>query len=133
MPAAKTPVLDETILKELDTPYSLQQGDVDFYQENGYVRLHNVFSARLLSTFSELITASVRSANVKPLEDDADYAKAFTQVMNLWEQDDVVRTFVFSKKLAGMAAQLLQASAKATLFSASTGRQGSSLSRAKAC
>lgn len=108
MPAAVTPKLKDEILEELDAPYPLQQGDVDFYQDNGYVRLQNVFSADLLITFGELVTASVRAANVQSLEDDDDYAKAFTQVMNLWEHDQTVRSFVFSKRLAGIASQLLQ-------------------------
>lgn len=108
MPAARTPVLPEAIQKELDAPYPLQPGDVKFYQENGFVRLQNVFSPELLSTFSELITAAVRAANVKSLEDDDDYAKAFTQVMNLWEHDSVAQSFTFGRKLAGIAAELLQ-------------------------
>ncbi|KAK9810683.1 hypothetical protein WJX73_010597 [Symbiochloris irregularis] len=93
---------------QVNVPHFGQEGDIDFYQDNGYVRLQNVFSGRLLQTFSKLITDAVRAANVRSLEDDDDYAKAFTQVMNLWENDPVVRSFVFSKKLAAISARLLQ-------------------------
>lgn len=43
-----------------------------------------------------------------PLEDDSAYAAAFTQVLNIWEHDPLVRQFVFGSKLAKIAAGLLE-------------------------
>jgi hypothetical protein len=43
-----------------------------------------------------------------PLEDDSAYAAAFTQVLNIWEHDPLVREFVFGSKLAKIAADLLE-------------------------
>jgi ectoine hydroxylase-related dioxygenase (phytanoyl-CoA dioxygenase family) len=41
------------------------------------------------------------------LEDRDTYGKAFLQIMNLWVQSDAVHPFVFSKRLAQIAADLL--------------------------
>jgi ectoine hydroxylase-related dioxygenase (phytanoyl-CoA dioxygenase family) len=41
------------------------------------------------------------------MEQRTTYQKAFLQVMNLWTQSDVVKEFVFSKRLARIAAELM--------------------------
>ena len=43
-----------------------------------------------------------------PLEDDAAYASAFVQVLNIWERDATVAEFVFGRRLARIAAELMQ-------------------------
>jgi len=45
-----------------------------------------------------------------PMEERSTYDRAFTQVGNLWEKDDTVRELTFSKRLARIAAQLLEVS-----------------------
>jgi ectoine hydroxylase-related dioxygenase (phytanoyl-CoA dioxygenase family) len=42
-----------------------------------------------------------------PLERRNTYGKAFLQIMNLWTQDAAVREFVFGKRLARIAAELM--------------------------
>lgn len=41
-------------------------------------------------------------------QEQTTYQKAFTQVMNLWTVNEVVKEFVFSRRLASLAAQLLE-------------------------
>src|SRR5688500_2770889 len=43
------------------------------------------------------------------LEDRDTYGKAFLQVTNLWLKDEAVRSFVFQKRFAQIAADLLEA------------------------
>ena len=43
-----------------------------------------------------------------PLDQRDTYGKAFLQVMNLWTRSELVKEIVFSSKLAGLAAQLLE-------------------------
>lgn len=43
----------------------------------------------------------------RPLEDRDTYGKAFLQTMNLWRHDEGVKDFVFEKKFARIAADLL--------------------------
>eukprot|EP00884_Botryococcus_braunii_P022350 jgi/Botrbrau1/879/Bobra.0167s0004.1 len=93
---------------DLDSPYSLTQESIDFYRTHGYVRLKNVFNAATLEYYGDAITRYVKATEHPPLEDDSAYAAAFTQVLNIWEHDLLVREFVFGSKLAKIAADLLE-------------------------
>ena len=99
---------DQAFQAELDQPYPVTQAAVDFYATNGYVRLHNIFTAPLLEEYSHIISHAVQAADQTPLETDDDYAKAFTQIMNIWETNDDVKRLVFSNRLGSIAAQLLE-------------------------
>lgn len=48
-----------------------------------------------------------RNAATSPLEERDTYHKAFLQVTNLWRTSDVARAFVFERRLADWAAELL--------------------------
>ena len=100
--------LSRSFQAELDQPYPVTQEAVDFYATNGYIRLHNVFTAPLLEEYSHIISQAVQAADQTPLESDDDYAKAFTQIMNIWETNEDVKNLVFSNRLGSIAAQLLQ-------------------------
>jgi ectoine hydroxylase-related dioxygenase (phytanoyl-CoA dioxygenase family) len=47
------------------------------------------------------------SSETRPIEDRSTYDKAFLQVTNLWTKDEAVRRFVFEKRFAQIAAELL--------------------------
>ena len=55
------------------------------------------------------ITSAVArlSAETRALEDRDTYAKAFLQITNLWHKDEAVKRFVFEKRFAQIAADLL--------------------------
>jgi ectoine hydroxylase-related dioxygenase (phytanoyl-CoA dioxygenase family) len=94
---------------ELDAPYALAPQQVDFYRENGFVTLKNVFSPETIAAYAPEITRKVHELNTLhlPMEQRTTYQKAFLQVMNLWTNSDVVKEFVFSKRLARIAAELM--------------------------
>jgi len=98
-----------SIEQELDSPYSLQKKQINFYQENGYIKLRHVLTPDLLKYFQVEITKKVRELNTQhlPLGQRSTYAKAFLQVMNLWTESRLVRRFVFSKRLAKIASELM--------------------------
>ena len=98
-----------SIEQELDSPYSLQKKQIDFYQENGYIKLRHVLTPDLLKYFQVEITKKVRELNTQhlPMGQRSTYAKAFLQVMNLWTESRLVRRFVFSKRLAKIASELM--------------------------
>lgn len=101
---------DRDILeKELDTPFSLSREQIDFYKENGYVKLHQVLSHELIEYYRREIESKVTELNTQtlPLEQRSTYDKAFVQIMNLWTKSDVVREFVFGKRLAKIATELM--------------------------
>jgi ectoine hydroxylase-related dioxygenase (phytanoyl-CoA dioxygenase family) len=94
----------------LNKPYQLSQEAIDFYQKNRYIKLKNVFDAETLSYYGEHISRKVAELNKndKPFDQRDTYGKAFLQIMNLWLQDEVIKEFVFSKRLAKIATNLLQ-------------------------
>ncbi len=97
-------------LDELSTPYTLTADQIAAYQQNGYVKLKEVFSPALLATYGAQITRVVQERNTQhlPLAERGTYAKAFLQITNLWEHDAQVKEFVMAKRLGQIAAQLMQ-------------------------
>jgi ectoine hydroxylase-related dioxygenase (phytanoyl-CoA dioxygenase family) len=97
------------ILRELDAPFHLSQEQIDFYEENGYIKLRQVLSPALLEHYRQSISDRVAelSADVAPMEKRDTYGKAFLQVMNLWTRSDAVKEFVFGKRLARIATELM--------------------------
>jgi hypothetical protein len=100
----------ERALDEIDAPYELGEGAVRYFRENGFVKLKRVFSPGTLARYGREITRKVFELNTLhlPMERRTTYQKAFLQVTNLWGQSDVVREFVFGKRLARLAAELLE-------------------------
>ncbi len=97
-------------MNTLDIPYTLSAEQIDFYQKNRFIKLKNVFDAETLAHYNEVISKQVEKMNTTTtqLEERDTYGKAFLQLFNLWRENEDVKTFVFSKRLAKIAADLLQ-------------------------
>ncbi len=104
------PTLPTHIADELHTPYALSEDQIRFYDENRFVKLKSVLSREAVLFFQEAITARVRQMNTvtTALENRDTYGKAFLQLFNLWRHDELARALVFSKRLAQIAAGLMQ-------------------------
>ena len=102
----------DSIQENLNRPYPLTREAIDFYRENGYVKLKSVFDPELLAYYREEITRKVAELNTQhlPIEKRSTYDKAFLQVMNLWTRSDVVREFAFGRRLGRIAAELMACS-----------------------
>lgn len=100
----------KSLEKELSEPFDVPADAVKFFNEYGYVKLKDVLSEPLLAYYGDIITDWVFKLNklTKPMEERTTYEKAFLQVMNLWRESEDVKEFVFSKRLAKIAADLLQ-------------------------
>lgn len=94
----------------IDIPYPLTEAQVAQFRSNGFIRLKDVFDAGTLRHYGEEITRLTIALNTQttPLAERSTYDRAFLQVMNLWEQGGLAREFVFGKRLAGIAAALLE-------------------------
>lgn len=105
-----TQISKEILLKELETPYELPPDAVAFYREYGYVKLKNVLSPEIIDYYGTLISDLVFRLNTltKPMEERTTYERAFLQIMNLWREDEEAKEFVFSKRLAKIAADLME-------------------------
>jgi ectoine hydroxylase-related dioxygenase (phytanoyl-CoA dioxygenase family) len=94
---------------DLETPYALTPEQIRFYREHGFIKLKQVFAAETIAAFAPQITRKVHELNTLhlPMEQRTTYQKAFLQVMNIWTKCDVVKEFVFSRRLARIAAELM--------------------------
>lgn len=94
----------------LNKPYPVEEEHIRFYQENGYIKLKQVLEAELLDQYGKEIIRKVKELNTLtiPMEERTTYQKAFLQVPNLWRESELVRGFVFGKRLAGIAAALMK-------------------------
>jgi hypothetical protein len=94
----------------LGEPYPLTEPRRMAFREEGFIRLPKVFAPEVLASLEPAITADTlahdKNAGV-PLEDRDTYGKAFIQVGNLWERCPEARSLTFSKRLARIAAELL--------------------------
>jgi ectoine hydroxylase-related dioxygenase (phytanoyl-CoA dioxygenase family) len=125
MAISKTP-LDETL--------TLNSEQLDFYQSHGFIRLKDVLDGETLMHYSSLITDAVRTwtpekflaqlrrdcgpalaetltpylLSVKNQAATDTYGRAFTQRMNLWRDHPEIKELVRSKRLAKLAADLMQ-------------------------
>lgn len=90
--------------------YPLTTEQIDYFKENGCIKLKQVLSADILECYGTEITDKIKELNTLhiPMEERSTYQKAFLQVMNLWRESEIVKEFVFSKRLAGIAAQLME-------------------------
>lgn len=94
----------------LNKAYPLTQEQVAFYKENRYIKLRNVLDAETLDYFNTVITERVNAMNTidTPLKKRSTYGKAFLQLFNLWTKDEAVKQLIFSKRLAKLAADLME-------------------------
>lgn len=102
--------MNAIIEKELNERYALTSSQVAFFDENGFIKIKHVLSSDVLAYMDEVITKEVDrfTDQVLPMEKRDTYGKAFLQIMNLWRQSEKVKEIVFSKRLAWLAADLLQ-------------------------
>lgn len=94
----------------LSEPYALTQEQIDYYQQNRYIKLKQVLNEESLLYFNQVITDRVNQMNKvsTALHERTTYGKAFLQLFNLWREDELVKELVFSKRLAKVAADLIE-------------------------
>ncbi len=95
--------------RDLDERYALPLDAVSRFASDGFVRLAGLLSPATLAHYGDAIDAEVARRNtlVKPMHERTTYERAFLQVMTLWTGSDRVRRFVFSSRLARIAAELM--------------------------
>ncbi|WP_178988046.1 phytanoyl-CoA dioxygenase family protein [Winogradskyella schleiferi] len=93
----------------LNQHYSLSQEQIDFYNQYRYIKLKDVLDEETLNYYNVIISNKVDELNdvETPLEDRNTYGKAFLQLFNLWQQDEIIKELIFSKRIAKIAADLM--------------------------
>lgn len=101
-----------SVKNELDESYELSDDIIHDYEKWGVVKLKNVLSKEMVNELNIEVTKAVLSEynEVEAFEKapSETYAKAFQQIMNIWVKHESVKKFVFSKRLARIACELLQ-------------------------
>ena len=100
-------------LQLLEQAYDLTSDQVLQFREEGFLKLPNVFDAATLQHFEPEISRLTFAHNHldgMPMEERDTYSKAFIQVGNLWKKSENARRLTFSKRLAGIATDLLGSS-----------------------
>lgn len=100
----------QTSLPNLNDDYVITDEQRDAYRRTGHILLRNVCSPDEAAAYRTVITDAVRKLNPekRKLEERDTYGKAFLQTMNLWVHDEGCKQFVFAKRFAHIAAQLMQ-------------------------
>ncbi|PKL82325.1 MAG: phytanoyl-CoA dioxygenase [Ignavibacteriae bacterium HGW-Ignavibacteriae-3] len=94
----------------LTEDYPLTEAQISFYKKNAFIKLKYVLPPEILEYYGSLISDKVKElkrVNVA-LEDRNTYGKAFLQLANLWRVDEEIKQFVFSRKLAKIASDLME-------------------------
>jgi len=105
-----TTVSQPSLREQLDAPYSITPAQVESFQTNGYIKLKNVLSPEVIAHYQKAISEKVKELNTNnlPMEQRNTYQKAFLQVGNLWRHSEVVKEFVFSKRMGKIATDLMK-------------------------
>jgi ectoine hydroxylase-related dioxygenase (phytanoyl-CoA dioxygenase family) len=100
----------DSIQAALDANYSVTPTQVKYFNENGFIKIKNIFEPAVIDYMNIVISKEVDRLNNQqiPLEERDTYGKAFLQIMNLWTHTTVVQDIVFSKRIAQIATGLMQ-------------------------
>ena len=97
-------------LQLLFQSYTLTEDQINFYRTNKYIKLKQVLYPEVVAYFNTEITRVVNKLHQvsTPLSERDTYGKAFLQLMNLWVQDEVVKSLICCPRIAQIASQLLE-------------------------
>lgn len=92
-----------------DFRYEISDSQKVEFQRDGHILLRDVATSDEIKRFQPAIKQASYKYNTetRSLEERDTYGKAFLQIMNLWRRDEEVKKFVFARKFANIAADLL--------------------------
>jgi len=98
-------------LPDVTGEYPLTEDQIAAYQRDGHVLLRGVCSPDEIAIYQPIISEATMRLNTQhlKLEQRNTYGKAFLQVGSISEKDELVRTFVFARRFAQIAARLMGA------------------------
>ena len=104
------PAIPDPIVKALSAPYPLGPEQIEFYRQNGFIKLKQVLDEASLEYFNQVISRQVEVMNTvnTSLSERSTYGRAFLQLFNLWRENESIKGLVFSKRLGKIAAELME-------------------------
>lgn len=99
----------KTMQTKLSQHYVLTDKHIADFRQNGHILLRGVADPVEIERFQPAIKNASYKYNreTRSLEERDTYGRAFLQITNLWQRDEEVKKFVFEKKFAQIAADLL--------------------------
>lgn len=90
-------------------PFSISPAQVADFEKNGHILLRTIASTDEVRFFQPIIhrVSHAHNTEKRKLEERDTYGKAFLQTTNLWRHDGDVKEFVFARRFARLAADLL--------------------------
>jgi ectoine hydroxylase-related dioxygenase (phytanoyl-CoA dioxygenase family) len=88
------------LVDELSQPFDLSPTQVESFRCHGYIKLKNVLSPGALTLLRDELAAMFEQQSEQ-------LGHRFSSLEMMWEQNQIVRAFVFSTRLARLAAELL--------------------------
>jgi len=94
-------------------PKKVGEKEVQFFQENGYLKMPHFFSKDEIAELGQALDKTVKEKRSRILDDDdgetdEDYNRVFNQMVNLWVDYPVVQKFSFDPRLAEVARKISQ-------------------------
>ena len=91
--------------RELALPYNLTPGQIDSFRRNGFIKLPEVLSPRVVRRLRvEMVRAFKQEFSLDP---DRDAPERFLSIEMAWLNNAVLRQFVLSPRIARLSAELL--------------------------
>jgi len=96
-------------LPDIDSEYKLTAEQINNFREDGHILIRQLLNNKEAALYHDVIVEAALKYNTekRALSERDTYGKAFLQIMNLWRNDADVKKFVFSKRFAKVAAELL--------------------------
>ncbi|HZO90205.1 MAG TPA: phytanoyl-CoA dioxygenase family protein [Chthonomonadaceae bacterium] len=96
-------------LPALSGDYPLAEEQIAQFQRDGHILLRGICSPEEIAAYRPVLTGTVMRHNkeTRPLEERDTYGKAFLQIGYLSEKDEAARRFVFARRFAKIAAELM--------------------------
>lgn len=100
----------QTDFSILNQSFQLTKKQLRFYEKYAFIKLKQVLSPAIIAHYNNLISQKVDELKTveTPLSERDTYGKAFLQLFNLWREDEDIKQLIFSKRIAKLAADLLQ-------------------------
>lgn len=99
------------VLEFLDEPYELRPEKIDFFQENGYVKLEQVLTGPALVYYKEILKLAVKDyfkKDSRSMEEKSTYEQSFLQAHSMGLRYPAIKTFVHSKRFAMLGRDLMK-------------------------
>jgi hypothetical protein len=93
----------------LDAPYEIPEASIAEYRGKGHTCLRGLASPDEAAAWRPLLASAAIAGrhDERPLAERDTYGRAFLQVPNLWERDARTKSFVFARRFARAAAELM--------------------------